>query len=119
MKKNRFISYLCNIIIYLKHIFLIKKVSDDLIPVKEAYSVTELGYIGSPTYYRVFKWFRKKWGYVSWIEQSNDRFVYKIYARNVYHRPIHTPYKYPYCETYEEAELELLKELIIIVNEIE
>jgi hypothetical protein len=118
MKKNKFIAYIYNIKFYLQHIFLIKKVSDDLIPLEETHSVIELGYIGSPTYYRIFKWFRKKWGYVSWIEETGNRFVYKIQARNMYHRPIHTPYKYPYCDTYEEAELELLKELIIIVNEI-
>ncbi len=77
----------------------------------------------SPLYQEAFRWFRKKWGYTSWVEQTGNKgnyiYCYKIYGEGVYHRPIHTPSNYPYRKTYEEAELDLLKELIIIVNEIE
>lgn len=77
----------------------------------------------SPLYQEAFEWFRLKWGYNSWVEQTGNinsyLYNYKIYGNGVYHRPIHTPSNYPYCKSYEEAELELLKELIIIVKEIE
>tara|TARA_B100000767_G_scaffold230272_1_gene221270 strand:- start:51 stop:461 length:411 start_codon:yes stop_codon:yes gene_type:complete len=77
----------------------------------------------SPLYQEAFRWLRLKWGYNSWVEQTgninNYLYNYKIYGNGVYHRPIHTPSNYPYCKSYEEAELELLKELIIIVKEIE
>lgn len=78
----------------------------------------------APTYYQAFKWFREKWGYTSWIEQNgssefNYIYIHKIYGRGVFHKPIHSNYASSYNKTYEKAELALLKELIIIVQEIE
>lgn len=93
--------------------------SDDLISLEELSAVRQLGYNGDRTYYKVFKWFRKRWGYVSWIEQIENKFIYKIYARGAYHRPMHITTKYPHCKNYEEAQIKLLKELVIIVKEIE
>jgi len=91
----------------------------DLIPVKYISQVRRLGFKGCPTFYNVFKWFRRKWKYTSWIEQVNNQFIYKIYARGSFHRPIHTPTPSPYCSNYEKAQAQLLKELITIVKEIE
>jgi hypothetical protein len=90
----------------------------DLIPIKYVLRVRTLGFKGCPTFYRVIKYFRKKWGYTSWIEESaSGEFIYKIHGNKVYHRPINIPDKYPYCKTYQEAEVKLIKELILIVEE--
>ena len=93
--------------------------SRDAISAEELSSLRQLGYDGNASYCKIFNWFRERWGYVSWIEQTYDEYVYKIYARGVYHRPIHSQSKYPYCKNYEEAQIKLLNELIIIIEEIE
>lgn len=98
---------------------------DDLIPIKFIPRVRRLGYKGIPTFYKVFRWFRKRWGYTSWVEQSKNKFIYKVYSRGVYHRPIklleeyfnNSEPSYPHCKVYEDAEVKLLMELILIVEE--
>lgn len=93
--------------------------SEDLIPIKHLSSIKKLGYENSLTFCKVFNWFREEWGYTSWIEKTGKEYNYKIYARGVYHRPIHSITRYPYYKTYDEAKNKLLNELIIIVQEIE
>jgi hypothetical protein len=88
----------------------------DLIPCKLIPKIRRLGYRGIPTFYKVSKFFRKKWGYVSWVEQSKNKYIYKVYCRGVYHRPKEAV-NYPHCKNYEEAEVRLINELIKIVNE--
>lgn len=98
---------------------------EDLIPFKYITRIRRLGYSGIPTFYKVFKWFRKQWGYTSWVEQSENKFIYKIYSRGVFHRPIkiltenfiNSVPSYPHCKNYEEAEVKLLIELILIIEE--
>ena len=75
--------------------------------------------VDAPLYQQAFRWFREKWGYTSWIEQVGNELNYKVYGNGVYHKPIYTSSYSSYCKSYEEAELKLLKELIIIVKEIE
>tara|TARA_R100001463_G_scaffold56462_1_gene108519 strand:- start:1808 stop:2095 length:288 start_codon:yes stop_codon:yes gene_type:complete len=90
----------------------------DVITSEELSSVRRLGYDDNVTYCKVFDWFRRKWGYVSWIEKTGSEYCYKIYARGSYHRPKNTTdTKYPYCKGYEEAQKKLLKELILIIKE--
>ncbi len=91
---------------------------EDLIPSRYITKTKKLGYEGSPTYCKVFNWFREEWGYTSWIEKTDKDYNYKIYAKGVYHRPIHSPNKSPYCKDYLEAKIKLLDELILIVEEI-
>ena len=90
--------------------------SDDLLSLEEIFHIRQLGYGDIPNYYKVFKWFREKWGYTSWIEQSEKKYIYKIYKTDVYYRPKDCN-EYPHCKNYEEAESKLLKELITIVKE--
>ncbi len=78
----------------------------------------------APTYYQAFKWFREKWGYASWIEQNGKSefdyiYSYKIYGRGVFHKPMNSSSISSYSRKYETTELNLLKELIEIVKEIE
>ena len=91
----------------------------DVITPKELSLVRQLGYDDNITYCKVFDWFRRKWGYTSWIEKTGKEYNYKIYARGVFHRPIKHETNYPYCNNYEEAQVNLLNELILIVGEIE
>ena len=92
---------------------------EDLISIENITKIQRLGYEGSPTYCKIFNWFREEWGYTSWIEKVNKEYNYKIYARGVYHRSIHKPHESSYCKTYQEAQVKLLEELITIVEEIE
>ena len=91
----------------------------DVITPKELSLVRQLGYDDNITYCKVFDWFRRKWGYTSWIEKTGKEYNNKIYARGVFHRPIKHETNYPYCNNYEEAQVNLLNELILIVGEIE
>ncbi len=91
----------------------------DVITPKELSLVRQLGYDDNITYCKVFDWFRRKWGYTSWIEKTGKEYNYKIYARGSYHRPIYTASESSYCNNYEEAQVNLLNELILIVGEIE
>ncbi len=93
--------------------------SSDVITSDELSAVRRLGYDSNVTYCKVFDWFRRQWGYTSWIEKIGKEYSYKIYARGSYHKPIHTPPQSPYCKNYEEAQAKLLEELITIVDEIE
>jgi hypothetical protein len=63
----------------------------------------------APTYSQAFRWFREKYGYLSFIDMDN----YSYYRFNIYKgRGIsEAPF-----ETYEEAELACLKKLIEIVK---
>ena len=89
----------------------------DLVPVKFIPKIRRLGYIGCPTFYKVSKWFRKELRYTSWIEQSEDTYIYKIYSMGSFRRPKGYDLKYPHCKTYEQAEKELIRELIKIAEE--
>ena len=91
----------------------------EVITPEELSSVRQLGYDDNITYCKVFNWFRIRWGYTSWIEQTGKQYNYKVYARGTFHKPIYTEVKSPYCKNYEEAQRKLLKELILIVEEIE
>ncbi len=93
--------------------------SSDVITRDELSAVRRLGYDSNVTYCKVFDWFRRQWGYTSWIEKIGKEYNYKIYARGSYHKPIHTPPQSTYCKNYEEAQTKLLEELITIVDEIE
>ena len=97
----------------------IKDMSNDVITAEELMSVRQLGYGDNITYCKVFDWFRRQWGYTSWVEKTGKEYNYKIYARGVYHTPMYSPSKSSYCKTYEEAQVKLLSELIKIVEEIE
>ena len=97
----------------------VNKMSGDVITSEELSSVRQLGYDDNVTYCRVFNWFRKRWGYTSWIEKTGKEYNYKIYARGVYHSPMHSPDESPYCKSYEEAQTKLLNQLVTIVEEIE
>jgi len=90
----------------------------DLIPFNLILRIIKLGYYNIPTPYKVFKWFREEKEYFSWIEKSNNKFIYKIYANGVYHRPKQPISYWPHCITYEEAQQSLLTELITIMEEI-
>ena len=90
----------------------------DLIPIRYIPRVRALGFKGCPTFYRVFKYFRKKWGYTCWVAQSEKAFIYNIYNRGVYCRPKGST-SFPHCKTYEEADSKLLEEYILIIKEIE
>jgi hypothetical protein len=90
--------------------------SSDVISSEELAAVRQLGYNENVTYCKVFNWFRLKWGYVAWIEKTSDKYSYKIYNRGVYHRPKNVT-EYPYCKTYEEAQVKLLEELIAVTQE--
>lgn len=90
----------------------------DTIPSDKLAEVRRLGYDKKPSYCKVFKWFRKRWGYISWIEEATNKYIYKIYSKGVFYRPKDST-DYPHCETYEEAEVKLLDELITIIKEIE
>tara|TARA_Y100000004_G_scaffold5937_1_gene6868 strand:+ start:999 stop:1286 length:288 start_codon:yes stop_codon:yes gene_type:complete len=92
---------------------------DEIIPLEYIKNIRRLGYESSLTYCKVFNWFREKWGYTSWIEQTGKEYNYKVYAKGVYHKPIKSPSKSTYCKNYEEAQSNLLEELILIVEEIE
>jgi hypothetical protein len=65
--------------------------------------------VSAPTYSQAFRWFREKYGYLSFIDMDN----YSYYRFNIYKgRGIsEAPF-----ETYEEAELACLKKLIEIVK---
>jgi hypothetical protein len=91
----------------------------DVITPKELSLVRQLGYDDNITYCKVFNWFRIRWGYTSWIEKTGKEYNYKIYARGAFHKPIYTESESSYCNNYEEAQKKLLKELILIVDEIE
>jgi|GEM_PF-7081830 len=91
----------------------------DIVTPEELSIVRQLGYDDNVTYCKVFNWFRERWGYTSWIEKSGKEYNYKIYARGVYHKPIHSPTESPYCKNYEDAQVKLLKELVLIIKEIE
>tara|TARA_R100001015_G_C4559329_1_gene119491 strand:+ start:566 stop:850 length:285 start_codon:yes stop_codon:yes gene_type:complete len=91
----------------------------DVITPEELSSVRQLGYDNNITYCKVFDWFRRRWGYTSWIEKTGKEYNYKIYARGVFHKPIYTAPESSYCKNYEEAQQKLLNELILIVQEIE
>ncbi len=91
----------------------------DVITPEELSSVRQLGYDDNITYCKVFNWFRIRWGYTAWIEQTGKQYNYKVYARGTFHKPIYTEVESPYCKNYEEAQRKLLKELILIVEEIE
>ncbi len=89
----------------------------DVITYEELSSVRRLGYDGNVTYCKVFDWFRRRWGYVSWIEKTGKKYNYKVYARGTFHKPIYTQSESSYCKSYEEAQKKLLKELILIIEE--
>jgi hypothetical protein len=91
----------------------------DVITPKELSLVRQLGYDDNITYCKVFNWFRIRWGYTSWIEKTGKEYNYKIYARGAFHKPIYTESESSYCNNYEEAQKKMLKELILIVDEIE
>lgn len=91
----------------------------DVITPEELSLVRQLGYDDNITYCKVFDWFRRRWGYTSWIEKTGKEYNYKIYARGAFHKPIYTESESSYCNNYEEAQKKLLKELILIVDEIE
>ncbi len=88
----------------------------DLVPVRLIGRLRRLGFKGCPTFYRVSKWFRKKLGYTSWIEESKNIYIYKIYSMGSYVRPKGLDLRYPHCESYEEAEINLIRELIEIAE---
>tara|TARA_B100000475_G_scaffold164428_1_gene125454 strand:+ start:119 stop:403 length:285 start_codon:yes stop_codon:yes gene_type:complete len=91
----------------------------DVITSKELSLVRQLGYDDNITYCKVFDWFRVRWGYTSWIEKTGKEYSYKIYARGTFHKPIYTQSESSYCKSYEEAQIKLLNELVLIVKEIE
>ena len=91
----------------------------DVITPEELSLVRQLGYDDNITYCKVFNWFRIRWGYTAWIEQTGKQYNYKVYARGTFHKPIYPQSESPYCKNYEEAQRKLLKELILIVEEIE
>ena len=97
----------------------VNKMSSDVVTPEELSAVRKLGYDDNITYCKVFNWFRQRWGYTSWIEKTGQEYVYKIYARGVYHKPIYSNSSSSYCKSHEEAQIKLLNELIIIVDEIE
>ena len=89
----------------------------DLIPINLIPKVRGLGYRGCPTFYKVCQWFRKKRGYTSWVEQTQNDYIYKVYSNGCYRRPRGTELNYPHCKTYEQAEIRLIYELIKIAEE--
>ena len=92
---------------------------NDVITSQELSIVRQLGYDDNITYCKVFNWFRVRWGYTSWIEQTGKEYNYKVYARGTFHKPIHTKSESSFCKSYEDAQSKLLNELILIVDEIE
>lgn len=63
----------------------------------------------APTFSQAFRWFRDKYGYLSYIDMDNNSFYrYTIYkGKGISEAPL---------ETYEEAELACLDKLIEIVK---
>jgi hypothetical protein len=61
----------------------------------------------APTYSQCFRWFREKHGLYSVIDGLENRQYYKITQLNTYSKEYNT---------YEEAELECVKELIKIIK---
>ena len=66
-------------------------------------------YKSQPTFSQAFRWFRDKYGYLSYIDMDNNSFYrYTIYkGKGISEAPL---------ETYEEAELACLDKLIEIVK---
>jgi hypothetical protein len=71
---------------------------------------TEQYWISAPTFSQCFRWFREKYGYLSYIDMDNYSFYrFTIYkGKGISEAPYHT---------YEEAELSCLKKLIEIVKD--
>ncbi len=68
----------------------------------------------APLYQQVFKWFREKYGIHSWIINAEDNHnSFKPFFRG---KNIYSQHLIDFYETYEEAELECIKELIEIVK---
>jgi predicted GNAT superfamily acetyltransferase len=63
----------------------------------------------APTFSQCFRWFREKYGYLSYIDMDNYSFYrFTIYkGKGISEAPYHT---------YEEAELSCLKKLIEIIK---
>jgi len=98
----------------------------EFIPYEQALALKELGFdescmasrdmnndkglIQIPLYQQAFRWFREKYGYLSYIDMDNYSFYrFTIYkGKGISEAPYHT---------YEEAELECLKKLIEIVKQ--
>jgi len=98
----------------------------EFIPYEQALALKELGFdescmasrdmnndkglIQIPLYQQAFRWFREKYGYLSYIDMDNYSFYrFTIYkGKGISEAPYHT---------YEEAELECLKKLIEILKQ--
>ena len=66
-------------------------------------------FCSAPTYSQAFRWFREKYGYLSFIDMDN----YSYYRFNIYKGSSISEAPF---ETYEEAEFACLKKLIEIVK---
>jgi hypothetical protein len=73
-------------------------------------STHTIGYcVSAPLYQQAFRWFREKYFTVGYIIPKNGKYTYHIISNNI-------KLEMNSFETYEESELECLKELIEIIQ---
>ena len=87
-----------------------------IIPIYAKYTNQDV--IKAPLYSQAFKWFRDTHNLDAWVEEINHG-INNDKKQYIFQLPTKTSHfeKIKYFETYEQAELECLRELIEIVKE--